>query len=185
MIGFAAGDLGAAQTAGAGALDALGTQTGGLLHGLLHRAAERNALFELRGDVLGHELRIEVGAADLNDVDVDGLVDHLFDLLAEDLDVGAALADHHAGTGAVDVDFDLRIVAIAALDLHLGNAGGIELVLEVLTDIVVLYNQIAHLIFAGIPTRVPVLDHADAQSVGINFLTHSNLLLKPSRSHRW
>ena len=45
--------------------------------------------------------------------------------------------------------------------------------------------QVAHLIGTGIPARVPVLDHANAQSMGINFLSHSYLLLKPSRSHQW
>ena len=73
---------------------------------------------------------------------------------------------------------------IAALDLDLRNAGGIESLLEILTDVVVLNDQVADLVVTGIPTRVPVLDHANAQSVGINFLSHSNLL-KPSRSHRW
>jgi len=81
----------------------------------------------------------------------------------------------------VDVDLDLCVVSF---DFDLGDAGGIEGALEVLTDVVVLNNQITDFVFTGIPTRVPVLNYADAQSVGINFLSHSNLLLKPSRSHQ-
>ena len=46
-------------------------------------------------------------------------------------------------------------------------------------------NQVADLVLAGIPTGIPVLDYANTQSMGINFLTHSYLLIKPSRSHRW
>ena len=38
---------------------------------LLHGAAERHALLELLGDVLGHELGVEVGALDLLDVELD------------------------------------------------------------------------------------------------------------------
>ena len=98
------------------------------------------------------------------------------------LDVCAALADYNAGTGAVNVDLNLRVVSF---DLDLGNTSGVQLVLQILSDVVVFNNQIANLIFTGVPTRVPVFDYADAQSMGINFLTHSNLLLKPSRSHRW
>ena len=79
---------------------------------------------------------------------------------------------------------DLHL-AVGALDFNLCDAGGIELVLQILTDVVVLDDQIADLILTGIPTRVPIFNYADAQSMGINFLSHSNLLLKPSRSHRW
>ena len=82
----------------------------------------------------------------------------------------------------MNVDFDLRVVP---LHLDLGDASGVELVLQVLADVIVLHNQVAHLIGTGIPARVPVLDHANAQSMGINFLSHSYLLLKPSRSHQW
>ena len=181
MIGFASGDLSAAQTAAAGALDALCAESGRSLDGLLHRAAEGDTLLQLCGDVLRDELRVQVGAADFNDVEGDSLAELGFDLLAQGLDLRAALADDDTGTGAVDVDLDLRIVSF---DFDLGDAGGIEGALEVLTDVVILDNQITDFVFAGIPTRVPVFNYANAQSMGINFLSHSNLLLTPSRSHQ-
>ena len=182
MIGFASGDLGAAQTAAAGALDALRAQTGRALDGLLHGTAEGDTLFELRGDVLRDELCVEVRGTDFDDVQSDGLAKLGFDLLAEHFDLRAALADDDAGAGAVDADLDLGVVA---LNFDLGNTGRIEGGLQILTDVVVLDDQIADLILTGIPTRVPIFNYADAQSMGINFLSHSNLLLKPSRSHRW
>ena len=182
MIGFASGDLGAAQTAAAGALDALGAQTGRALDGLLHCAAEGDTLLELLRDVLSDELSVQIRGADLNDVQSDGLAKLGFDLLAQGLDLRAALADDDAGTGAVNADLDLCVVAF---NFDLGDACGIEGGLQILTDVVVLDDQIADLILTGIPTRVPIFNYADAQSMGINFLSHSNLLLKPSRSHRW
>ena len=182
MIGFASGDLGAAQTAAAGALDALGAQTGRALDGLLHCTAEGDTLLELRGNVLCDELCVQVGAADLNDVEGNGLAKLGFDLLTQDFDLRAALADDDTGAGAVDADLDLGVVAF---NFDLGDAGGVEGGLQILTDVVVLDDQIADLILTGIPTRVPIFNYADAQSMGINFLSHSNLLLKPSRSHRW
>ena len=124
MIGLAAGDLGAAQTAAAGALDALCAQTGRTLHRLLHGAAEGNALLELRGDVLSHELGVEVRAADLDDVQRNGLAELLLELQTELFDLLAALADDDARTGAVQVDLN---AGIAALDLDLRNASGIQL----------------------------------------------------------
>ena len=181
MVGFASGNLSAAQTAAAGALNALCAESGRSLDGLLHRAAEGDTLLELRGNVLRDELRVHVGAADLNDVEGDRLAELGFHLLAQSLDLRAALADDDTGTGAVDVDLDLCVVSF---DFDLGDTGGIEGALEVLTDVVVLDDQITDFVLTGIPTRVPVLNYADAQSMGINFLSHSNLLIKPSRSHR-
>ena len=182
MIGFASGDLGAAQTAAAGALDALCAQTGRALDSLLHGTAEGDTLFKLCGDVLRDELCVEVRGTDFDDVQSDGLAKLGFDLLAEHFDLRAALADDDAGTGAVNADLDLGVVAF---NFNLGNTGGVEGGLQILTDVVVLDDQIADLILTGIPTRVPIFNYADAQSMGINFLSHSNLLLKPSRSHRW
>ena len=181
MIGLAAGDFRAAQTAAAGALDALRAQTGRSLHRLLHGATEGNSLFELRSDVLSDELCVEVGAANLDDVQSDALAELLLQLQTELFNLLTALADDDAGTGAVQIDLN---AGIAALDLDLGDACGIKSLLEILTDVIVLNDQVADLVVAGIPAGIPVLDYADAQTMRINFLSHSNLLM-PSRSHRW
>ena len=77
---------------------------------LLHRAAEGDATLELRGDVLGDELRAGLGLADLLDVDEDLVLGERLDAREERLALGgglqvadlqrldalAALADDHA-----------------------------------------------------------------------------------------
>lgn len=83
------------------------------------------------------------------------------------------------GRGAVDIDFDLCGISF---DLDLCDAGSVEVGLELLSDVVIFNDQIADLIFTGIPTRVPILDYANAQSMGINFLSHLVYLLPYSRS---
>ena len=140
-----------------------------LLSFVLHRTAEADALLELLGDVLGDQLRVGVGGADLDDGDLHGLADHLGDLVLEALDLRAALADHDAGTGAVDEQADLGAVT---LDLDGGNAGGIKGLLEVLADLVIFDDQIADLLFSCVPSGIPVFDNADTQAVRINFLSH-------------
>ena len=97
VIGFAPGDFCAAQTAAAGDLDALGAQTGGLLHGLLHGPAEGNPLLQLLGNVLGHQLCVQIGAANLHDVQVHALAQAGFHILAQVLNLRAGLANDHAG----------------------------------------------------------------------------------------
>ena len=82
----------------------------------------------------------------------------------------------------MNVDLDIGVVT---LDLDLGNTRRIQLILQVLTNVIILNQQVANLFRAGIPAGVPILDYANAQSMGIHFLSHSYLLLKPSRSHRW
>src|ERR1700690_3121438 len=68
-VPLGAGDFSPADTAAAVHLDALRAHAHAAADGFLHRAAESNAPLELEGDVLGHQLRIEVGAAHLVDVD--------------------------------------------------------------------------------------------------------------------
>ena len=62
-------DLGAAQAAGRLDADALRAHAHGARDRLLHGAPERDAALELQRDVLGHELRVDVGTAHLVDVD--------------------------------------------------------------------------------------------------------------------
>ena len=155
MIALAAGDLSAAEAAAAGALDALCAEAGGTLDSLLYRAAEGNSLFELSRDVLRDELCVQIGAADLNDVEGNGLAELLLDGLAQLLDVFATLADDDTGAGAVNVDLDLRVISF---DLDLGDTGGIEGALEILEDVVVLNDQITDFILTGIQARVPFLN---------------------------
>src|SRR5262245_58105309 len=60
--------LGAAEAARRGDADALGTELHRRLNRLLHGATEGDATLELRRDVLGDELRVGLGLADLLDV---------------------------------------------------------------------------------------------------------------------
>src|SRR5450631_3382068 len=71
VVPLVARHLGAAETARAREADALGAELHGRLHGLLHGAAEGDAALELRRDVLGDELRVRLGLADLLDVEED------------------------------------------------------------------------------------------------------------------
>src|SRR5580765_444985 len=68
-VGLVARHLRAAQAARSGDANALGAGAHRGGDRLLHGAAERDALLELLRDVLGHQLRIEVGALDLLDVE--------------------------------------------------------------------------------------------------------------------
>ena len=178
------GDLAAAQTAGAAALDALGTGAHSAGHGVLHGAAVRNTLLQLLSDVLSHQLSVHLGVADFHDVQLDLLADHLLHSQTILLDLLTALADDNTGTGAVQVDGN---GVIAALDLNLGNAGTVQGLLEILADLLILDDQVADLLFTGIPTGIPVFDDADPQAMGINFLSHklSPPFLMPFPSRRW
>ena len=178
MVVLHAGDLTSAQTAGATALDALGAGPHGPAHGVLHGPAVGDALLQLLGDVLRHQLGVHVRGADLHDVELGGLADHLLHLQTGGLDVLALLADHHARAGAVEEDGH---AAVGALDLHLGHLGVVQLLLQAVADLLVLDKEVSHLLAAGIPTGIPVLDDAHAHAVGINFLSHKTVsLLKPS-----
>ena len=133
-----------AKTAAALDLDAAGAHSHGAAHGVLHRTAEADALLKLLRDVLGNQLSVRVGRTDLDDGESHRLADELFHFLAQTLDLLAALADHDAGSGAVNVNTNLGGIA---LDLNGGDTGGIEGLLEILADLVVFNDQIADLFF--------------------------------------
>src|SRR5256885_15322755 len=83
LIPLGTRDLGAIEAARHANLDSLCSEAERRLHRLLHGAAEGDTALELRGDVLGHELRVELRTLDLLDVDVDLAVDELLQLIAQ------------------------------------------------------------------------------------------------------
>src|SRR5699024_7007279 len=91
VIVLNAGDLASAQTAGAADLDALGAGAHGAGHGVLHGAAVRDALLQLLGDVLRHQLGVHVGVLHLDNVQAHLLADQLLhsEAILLDLQEGA------------------------------------------------------------------------------------------------
>src|SRR5215207_4221705 len=131
-VGLRAGHLGAAEAAGHLDAAALGAGAHGARERALHRAPEGDAVDELLGDRLRDELRIELGALDLEDVDLDRLAGEPVQVTAQRVDLGARLADHDARAGRVDVDLDLAGVLA---DRDVGQAGVRQLVRDVVADV--------------------------------------------------
>src|SRR6185436_5004339 len=160
--------LRAAEAAGAHHLDALRASSTRLRDRLLHRAAERDALHELRRDVLGDELCVGLDLPDLDDVEEDLGVRELLEIGAQRIETRGALADDDAGLGRVDVD--LRLVR-SALDRHLADRGVEQLLLQELPDREVLVEE-ALVVLVGVPLRFPVADDPDAEPDRMDFLSH-------------
>src|SRR3546814_6265696 len=91
-----------ARFRGAVYADAFGDEAHRRLHRALHRAAEGDAAFELVGNALRDELRVDLGFADLDDVQRHVAARHRAELLAQLFDVGALLADDDARSGGID-----------------------------------------------------------------------------------
>src|SRR5260221_7893484 len=97
-IPFHPRDFGTAETARAVDANALGAETHRRLHRALHGAAERDTALELLRDRFGDQRGVELGLADLDDVNDDIGGGDIGNGLAQLIDVGALLADHAAGT---------------------------------------------------------------------------------------
>src|SRR6266436_545718 len=138
-VPLAARDLAAAQPARAGDADAVGAEPERGRHRLLHRPPEGHALLQLQRDVLGHELRVQLGVDDLLDVEVDLLPRARLELVLQLLHLGALAADDDAGPRGEDGD--PRAVR-RALDVDLRDAGVVELVLDEAPDLDVLVQQV-------------------------------------------
>ena len=144
-------------------------ETHGGLHRALHGAAEGHATLKLLSDGFGDQLGIELRLADLEDVDDHVRIGQIGDRLAQLLDVGALLADHHARARRIDGHAALLV---RALDHDLGNRGLLELLHQFLADGDVLVQQRAVLGLAGIPARIPGPVDAEPQADRVDLLTH-------------
>src|ERR1700716_1909907 len=167
-IPFHARDFGAAEPARAVDTNALGAKTHRRLHRALHGAAERDAALELLRDRFGDQGRVEFGLADFDDVDDDVGIGDLGDPLAQLVDVGALLADHDARTRRVDRDAALLV---RTLDHDARDRRLLELLVQDLADLDVLVQQLAVLVLAGEPARIPGPVDAETQPDRIDLLT--------------
>ena len=160
MVALGAGDVSASQTAGAGDLDTLGRRGAAVtgLHGiadsLLHGAAESDTALQLRSDVLSNQLSVGGSALDLDDVEVDGLAGQLCELLLDLSALSTALADNDTGLSAEDIDLNAGCAGLAVdgtLDLDLGDASSVQLLLQGLADLVILDQGVAECLLRGKP----------------------------------
>src|SRR6185437_7153954 len=171
------GNLGAVQAAGHAHLHAEGSASHGAHHCALHCTAEHHALLDLLRNAVGDELRIQLGLADLGDVEAhvaDGHAEELRRLLAQLLDVLALLADHDAGTRGLDRDVDLLR---GALDLNAAHRRLGQPAPQELADAEVGVHMRRELLPAGEPARAPVARDAEPDADRIDLLTHALILL--------
>jgi len=85
------------------------------------------------------------------------------------LDARAAAADDHTGLRGEDVDGH---AVGGPLNVDVADAGGIVLFLQHFAKFVILHEVIREILLAGIPAGAPIVDNANASTVGIYFLTH-------------
>src|SRR3546814_4379720 len=131
-VPFRPRDLGTAEAPADIDPDPLRTELHRRLHRALQRTPEGDAALQLPRDVLGHQLRVDLRLADLDDVQHDvAAARHLAELLAQLLDVGALLADDDAR--ARRMYRDPRLLR-RALDHHAADAGLAEPLEQVLAQ---------------------------------------------------
>jgi hypothetical protein len=165
-IPFGPGDLGAAEAAGAGDPDAFGAEAERRLHGALHRPAERDTALELVGDALGDELGVDLGLADFDDVERHVARGHRRELLAKLLDVGALLADDHAGARSIDGDAaSLAGRSITTLEI----AALRDFLHDEVADLQILEQQSAIVAAVGVPRLSQVRLICRRRPIGFDF----------------
>src|SRR5690606_26369877 len=168
-VPFHARDFRAAKATRAVDADTFGAQAHRRLNGALHGTTERDAALELLGDRLSNQLGVDLRLADLDDVEVRLSLGHLGQLAAQLLDVGALLANDQPRTRGVDGHAALLV---RALDHDLRHRGLLEFLLEVLTDLQILMQQLAVLAGVRVPARIPGAVDAETQTDRVDFLAH-------------
>src|SRR6202167_5708859 len=171
-VGLGTRDFRSVEPAGDAHLDAQRTRTHGVGDGALHGAAEHHALFQLLGYSLGHQLRVQLGLADLGDVQAHIVHRHPQDLRhagAELLDVLALLADHDSRPRRMDGDVG---APRGALDMDAAHRGVGKLLVQILPHQVIGVDIGGKRFGSGIPLRRPVARDAESNADRIYFLTH-------------
>src|SRR5574340_14523 len=175
-IPLGTGDLNAVQATRTHDLDTLRTEAHRILHCTLHRAAEHDALFQLRGDAVGDQLRVDFRLAHLFNGNIDRLQPHaLAQFGSQRLDILAFLADHHAWTSRVDRHLG---VLGRALDNHLGYAGRCQFLFQESSNFNIPEQQTGKILAICKPLGVPIFSNAQPETGWMNFLSH-NLPLAP------
>jgi hypothetical protein len=170
-IPFRPGNLGATQSTRAVYPDAECTKTHGSLNSTLHRTAEGHTTNQLLGNALGNQLRIELGLADLDDVQMNIGGATLGDLAPKHLNRLTFLADHDSGTSRIDHHAGLLG---RTLDHYTRDTGIRQPLFQILTDLDVFLQHFRVTGFRE-PTRIPGTIDADPQPDGINLLAHQDL----------
>src|SRR4029450_6846680 len=115
-----------------------------------------------------HGLAVDLGVLDLEDVQLHLLAGELLELAPDAVGLRAAAADDDARPRGVDVDAD---PVTRALDLDLGDARALHALAEQLADGDVLAD-VALVELVGVPPAAVVGRDAEAETVGVDLLTH-------------
>src|SRR5438874_9116254 len=171
LVPLRARDLCAIEPSSHANLDALCAEPERALHRFLHGPTEGDAPLQLRGDVLRHQLGIELRTLNLLDIDVDLTVDQLLQLITQLVHFGALAADDDSRTRGVDVDAHL---VRRALDVDLGYASVREALLEILAKLQIAMKRL-RVVLSCEPARVPGFVESEPKSVRVDLLTQACL----------
>src|SRR5438309_2407769 len=171
LVPLRAGDFCAVEPSRHAHLDSFGSEAERALHRLLHGPPEGDASLELRGNVLRHELCVELRTLDFLDVDVDLAVDQLLQLIAQLVHPGALAADDDSRARGVDIDAHL---VRRALDVDLRDSGVGEALLQIGPKLQVAMKRL-RVVLPGKPAGMPRLVESKPKSVGVDLLTQDCL----------
>src|SRR5262249_61863164 len=135
----------------------------------LHCAATGQPPLQLLCNRFGDQLSIELRLANLDDVDDDVRLRKLGDFLAQLLGVRPLLADDDARARRLNGDTALLV---RPLDHDLRYRGLLEVLHQLLADLHILMQQLAVLVLARVPARIPGPVDAEPQAEWIDLLTH-------------
>src|SRR6185369_5370052 len=152
-------------------LDSLRAKPQRLFHGLSHRTAKRNALLELRRNLLRLQLRIELRLVNLLNRHQDFASGLRRKITLELIDLRALATDDDSGPRRVDDDLE---AISGSFDIDVRHTGSGKASLQILLQLQILEQKLAELLLRK-PMRMPVLVVAESKTVWMNFLTH-NLL---------
>ena len=138
----------------------LSARLAGGLNSLAHGATERDAAFELLSDGLGNQVGVELGALDLDDLDVHRAVGDLVELPCGAASISAPFLPMTTPGRAV-VMMTLILSPARSISTLETAALGELLVQELANGHVV--REVLRVVLVGVPTAAPILGDAETE----------------------
>ncbi len=117
---------------------------------------------------MGDQLRVGLGVAHLEDVELHLLAGELFQVAANPLSLSAVATDHDARSCGEDVYAD---AVTGALDLDRGDAGPLQTLGQHPADLDI-FADVIGVELVGVPPGLPVGGDTQPKAVGVDLLAH-------------
>jgi hypothetical protein len=171
----------AAETTATHDTNTFGIRAYGFLHRLFHGATKRDTLLQLFRDTAAHQISIQLGLANFDNVQAYSFLGQSLKLSTQLIDLLAITTNHNARFGGVNCH--RHLVRSRALNLNARNRTVSKLLVNRIAQFEIFCEQI-FVITLRVPARLPAFHDAEPETSGMYFMSQGILQSFSSRASK-